>query len=376
MKKSLIALAALAAVGAVSAQSSVTMYGRIDMGWGAATTKAANGAQDKTTGLVDGVQTSNAIGFRGTEDLGGGLTAGFNLEQGISPTQAGGWNQRLGSSAHQVAGGGAITANTMRAGNVSFSTKNMGSLTLGTIQWSAGYTVASRWGFFAEGFGGEAHTTMPARITGVSYTTPAMSGVTVTLQHGGAHGNRTDRESAADAADGFRKNKEARTGINAQYNAGPLYLGAAYESTSVNKIGNAAAGTNAYGGTVAAGATAARTENAWTIAANYDLGVAVLRGMIVERDNGAATAVKTSGRGLSVAVPMGALTLQAAVQTIEVQTGTATTSDISGHQLTARYNLSKRTNVYMHYGTDKDSKAAATAQGKRTRTIAGVVHTF
>jgi predicted porin len=115
MKKSLIALAALAAVGAVSAQSSVTMYGRIDMGWGAATTKAANGAQDKTTGLVDGVQTSNAIGFRGTEDLGGGLTAGFNLEQGISPTQAGGWNQRLGSSAHQVAGGGAITANTMRA---------------------------------------------------------------------------------------------------------------------------------------------------------------------------------------------------------------------------------------------------------------------
>ena len=66
------------------------MYGRIDMGWGAATTKAANGAQDKTTGLVDGVQTSNAIGFRGTEDLGGGLTAGFNLEQGISPTQAGG----------------------------------------------------------------------------------------------------------------------------------------------------------------------------------------------------------------------------------------------------------------------------------------------
>jgi hypothetical protein len=95
MKKSLIALAALAAVGAVSAQSSVSMYGRIDMGWGVATTKAANGTQDKTTGLVDGVQTSNAIGFRGTEDLGGGLVAGFNLEQGISPTQSNGWNQRL-----------------------------------------------------------------------------------------------------------------------------------------------------------------------------------------------------------------------------------------------------------------------------------------
>ena len=378
MKKSLIALAALAAVGAVSAQSSVTMYGRIDMGWGVATTKAANGAQDKTTGLVDGVQTSNAIGFRGTEDLGGGLVAGFNLEQGISPTQSNGWNQRLGSSAHQVGGGGAITAATMRAGNVSLTTKDMGSLTLGTMQWSAGYTVASRWGMFAEGFGGgEAHTTMPARITGASYTTPAMGGVTVTVQHGGAHGARTDRESAADAADGFRKNKEARTGINAQYNAGPLYLGAAYESTSVEKVSNAAATTNAYGGAVAAGAAvAARTENAWTVAANYDFGVAVVRGMIVERDNGAATAVKTSGRGLSVAVPLGALTLSVATGMIEVKTGAATTSDISGHQLTARYNLSKRTNVYMHYGTDKDSKAASTAQAKRTRTIAGVVHTF
>ena len=353
------------------------MYGRIDMGWGTATTKAASGAQDKTTGLVDGVQTSNAIGFRGTEDLGGGLTAGFNLEQGISPTQSNGWNQRVGSSAHQVANGGAMTAGTMRAGNVSLSRQNMGSLTLGTIQWSAGYTVASRWGFFAEGFGGEAHTTMPSRITGVSYTTPAMSGVTVTLQHGGAHGNRTDRESAANASDGFTKNKEARTGINAQYNAGPLYLGAAYESTSINKIGNTGtAATNAYGGTVSNGSSAARTENAWTIAANYDFGVAVVRGMIVERDNGAATAVKTSGRGLSVAVPMGALTLQAAVQTIQVDTGATTTSDISGHQLTARYNLSKRTNVYLHYGTDKDDKAASTAQGKRTRTIAGIVHTF
>jgi predicted porin len=358
------------------AQSSVTMYGRIDMGVGIATTKAANGGQDKTQGLVDGVQTSNAIGFRGTEDLGGGLTAGFNLEQGVSPTQSNGWNQRVGSSAHQVAGGGAIVSSTMRAGNVSLR-NSMGLLEIGTLQWSAGYAVASRWGMFAEGFGGEAHTTMPARITGVSYTTPAMSGVTVTLQHGGAHGNRTSRESAADAADGFRQNKEARTGINAQYNAGRLYVGAAYESTDINKVGNAAAGTNAYGGTVAAGAAASRTENAWTIAANYDFGVAIVRGMIVERDNGAATAVKTSGRGLSVAVPMGALTLQAAVQTIQVDTGATTTSDVSGHQLTARYNLSKRTNAYVHYGTDKDSKASgATQTSKRTRTIAGIVHTF
>jgi predicted porin len=357
------------------AQSSVTMYGRIDMGVGIATTKAASGAQDKTTGLVDGTQTSNAIGFRGTEDLGGGLTAGFNLEQGISPTQAGGWNQRVAASSHQVANGGAISAGTMRAGNVSLR-NSMGLLEIGTLQWSAGYAVSSKVGVFAEGFGGEAHAIMPARITGVSYTTPAMSGVTVTLQHGGAHGNRTSRESAADAADGFRQNKEARTGINAQYTAGPLYLGAAYESTDISKVANAAATTNAYGGAVAAGTAGVRTENAWTVAATYDLGFAQVRGMIAERDNGATTVVKTSGNSLAVTVPMGALALGAAMSAWEVKTGANTTSDISGYQFNARYNLSKRTNVYLHYGTDKDDKAAASAQGKRTRTVAGVVHTF
>jgi len=266
----------------------------------------------------------------------------------------------------------------MREGNLSLR-GGFGLVQVGTLQWSAGYTVASRWGMFAEGFGGgEAHTTMPARITGLSWTSPVMSNTTVTLQHGSAHGQRTDRESAANAADGFTKNKEARTGFNIQHTAGPLYLGAAYESTAVEKIGNTApAATNAYGGTVTNGTSvAARTEKAWTVAANYDFGVAVLRGMMVERDNGAATAVKTSGRGVSVAVPMGALTLAVATGMIEVKTGGTTTSDVSGHQLTARYNLSKRTNMYIHYGTDKDDKAASTAQGKRTRTIAGLVHTF
>lgn len=368
----------------------MTLYGRIDMGWGTATTKAANGTQDKTTGLVDGVQTSNAIGFRGTEDLGGGLTAGFNLEQGISPTQSNGWNMRVGSSAHQVANGGALSAGTMRAGNVSLR-GGFGLVEVGTIQWSAGYAVSSRWGPFAEGFGGEAHTIMPSRITGLSWTSPAMSGTTVTVQHGGAHGNRIDRESVADAADGLRKNKSARTGINIQHAAGPLYLGAAYERTAVEARANVngisstvftpASGfaTNAYGAVVANGtAVASRTETAWAVAATYDLGVAQIRGMAVERDNGAVSATKTSGNGLAITVPMGAAAFGLATNNQKAKTAGATTQDVSGHQVNVRYNLSKRTNVYIHHGTDKDKGSAVTTstQAKRTRTVAGLVHTF
>src|SRR5688572_19055288 len=70
MKKSLIALAVLAAAGAASAQSSVTVYGRVVA------------AVMKTPGASARIDTTNGtsqLGFRGVEDLGGGLKATFDL---------------------------------------------------------------------------------------------------------------------------------------------------------------------------------------------------------------------------------------------------------------------------------------------------------
>ena len=93
MKKSLVALAALAAVGAVSAQSSVTLYGLIDIGYGSQVSEqratATGTASLRSRGIMDGANAGNRIGFRGTEDLGGGLKANFVIEQGINPTQGG-----------------------------------------------------------------------------------------------------------------------------------------------------------------------------------------------------------------------------------------------------------------------------------------------
>jgi predicted porin len=60
----------------------------------------------------------------------------------------------------------------------------------------------------------------------------------------------------------------------------------------------------------------------------------------------------------------------------EVKSPTATVNDVAGHQLGARYNLSKRTFVYAHHLTDKDKAVAATAQSKRTRSVLGVAHAF
>lgn len=81
MKKSLIALAVLGSmVGAASAQSSVTLFGIVD-----ANVRYTKGGGNtlKTLG-TDGIASSR-LGFRGVEDLGGGLKAGFWLEHRFQP---------------------------------------------------------------------------------------------------------------------------------------------------------------------------------------------------------------------------------------------------------------------------------------------------
>jgi predicted porin len=80
MKKSLLALAALGAfAGSAMAQSSVTLFGVVDV----AATWAEAGDVDKYLLATDG-NASSRIGFRGVEDLGGGLRAGFWLEGSLS----------------------------------------------------------------------------------------------------------------------------------------------------------------------------------------------------------------------------------------------------------------------------------------------------
>ena len=72
MKKSLLALAALTAfAGAASAQSSVTLYGRVDL-------SVVKGIGSDAKNIANG--SGSRLGLRGTEDLGGGLSALFNIE--------------------------------------------------------------------------------------------------------------------------------------------------------------------------------------------------------------------------------------------------------------------------------------------------------
>jgi predicted porin len=89
MKKSLFAVAALSAIaGSAQAQSSVTVYGLLDIGYVGFNTRTATGtAVNKSTGNAFGAngESTSRLGFKGTEDLGGGTSAFFTIEMGLDP---------------------------------------------------------------------------------------------------------------------------------------------------------------------------------------------------------------------------------------------------------------------------------------------------
>jgi len=93
MKKSLLAVAAMTAfAGAAQAQSSVTVYGIMDLGYYGTTAAAKDlkGVETKTTTSQFGAgrESTSRLGFKGVEDLGGGSSAFFTIEMGLNPADA------------------------------------------------------------------------------------------------------------------------------------------------------------------------------------------------------------------------------------------------------------------------------------------------
>jgi predicted porin len=79
-RKLLLPLAVLPAAGAAGAQSSVTVFGVLDLSLTRVTSSGSGSGSGSRTSLASGQGAPSRLGFRGTEDLGGGLSAGFWLE--------------------------------------------------------------------------------------------------------------------------------------------------------------------------------------------------------------------------------------------------------------------------------------------------------
>ena len=343
MKKNLIAVAALALVsGAAMAQSSVTVYGNVDLGLLTQSNVKAN----ESTELYNGGISPSIWGFRGSEDLGGGLKAMFNLE------------------AHFYADTGAGQgAGIMfrRQSNVGLSSAGMGTLTLGTMYSPAVLAFAAtdprglRENFsglypWAYNSGALASANMPATAGN-----PSNNDVGVFMQNAISYSNSMGPVNLAIGYSLAEKVSTSGRGgavlaLGATY-TGPLTVSAAYQKTN-------------YAG------TSNELSTMYSVGAGYSMGaltgkVNYLKGREKGLTGGDLTDVGILGLGLDWKMAANN-TLMLAVYTGK-DSRTVASSKTTSFVLSDEYALSKRTTLYGQV-TFVNADAGA---GLRTSIVAG-----
>ncbi|MBX3609745.1 MAG: porin [Hydrogenophaga sp.] len=330
MKKSLVALAVLGAFsGVASAQSSVSIYGLMDA-WVGSQRDGAPGTKSTTVLNSAGLSTSR-LGFKGSEDIGGGLSVIFGLEAGLSVDNG------------QSNAGGALQFN--RQSFVGFS-GGFGEVVAGKV-WTAYDDIEAG----AHQLGGATNFAVEYSVmdTGNNYTGNPNNGFKYSSpEFGGFSG------AVSYSLDESATTKSNVMAFHVKYNGGPIYAGFAYQDE---------------------GDTA---DIKYTrINGSYDFGVAKL---LLTYGRVKEAAGKANEYSIGVDVPMGdALTLSAGYAMHKAKSGYstfATNEKARGLGLGATYMVSKRTTLYaaMVTADKKDPSGAKTNELRRYGV--GVRHTF
>jgi len=338
MKKSLIALAALATVAtAAQAQSSVEMYGVIDLGF-ASVTKVSPGSAT-VSGLQNGGLSTSRLGFRGTEDLGGGLKAKFNLESEV-----------LADTGSQTSTPEALFA---RQSWVGLESNNYGMVRLGRMHHFTYDQQILGDAFAANNFGGlvAASVGTYARIeNAVSYNSPNINGFQFGVQTGtrtqfGYNGTLPSGGVYGEVAGDFEKNRQ--NGAFASYAQGKLELGAAWGEVKDNST------------------SPVKLSEITAVYARYNFGpVKLFTGYTNQKNNSSYVASTTTGATGAIDGSTGVLKVQAYYVGLTAPVSAKTTvmanaiqikNDLNGagkdqeprvFALGATYSLSKRTTLY------------------------------
>jgi len=337
MKKSLIALAVLAASGAAMAQSTVELFGRLDVSLASSSTETTGtGAAAKLT--QTGINSSNLNtqfwGLRGTEDLGGGLKAMFMLQSNFNTDTGAAAANFFDREAWVGLSGG---FGTLKAGRNYTAYDALAAATNHTYNSNINVTGAV--------FGTGLAQYSPRANNSVVYESPAVSGVSGSLSYGFGE-NKLPTASATDI-----------TALQVRYANGPLLVGVAYQNEETRATG---ATTN--------GADLKHS----LVGASYNLGVAAVTGHYQTAKQGAT---KDKEYQIGVSIPMGAFALALGYADSESKTG-AVKNDGSGYALVGTYNLSKRTTAYVGYESSKVESAGGATTTKATNLAMGVRHTF
>ena len=344
MKKSLIALAVLASSGAAMAQSSVTVYGRLDASVGSAKVGAPGAALRANTQMFNSNMTSSRLGFRGTEDLGGGLKAIFGLESNIAVDAPSATT--LGDRAAFVGLSGGF--GTIKLGRHDTSFDDIRDLMVSSNLWDSTHLASTE-------------TIVGAGANGA---VPASAGVGQLADYGDRANNQIRYESPSfngftfGASHGFGEDvkpaKSDRTAFNLRYKAGNLDVGYGYQENA-NEV---AASNLEYN----------------TVGAAYNFGSFRLSGGWNQVKNQAS--LKSDAYSVGAIVPVGAFDLSVGYSTAKAKQGSATFEKGDAFSAAVAYNLSKRTRVYAGLTTGDIEDAAGTKVREREVYALGLAHTF
>jgi predicted porin len=323
MKKSLIALAVLAVSGAAMAQSTVTLYGIADIWVGSS--KSGVGAASVTQ-VGSGGFNGSRFGFKGSEDLGGGLKAVFKLEQGFN-----------------------LDTGTLSVAGTAFGRQafvglegGFGSLTFGNVWSATDDIIGAGNGAFDSAFSplysmsGSVHSAYNDRPkNAIKYATPDFGGITAAVVYG------LDENAAV---------KQDVVDFNVAYNAGPLGVALAYQ------VQNNTTDTELV-----------------LLNGSYDLGMAKLLASFGQVKTGAN---KSTDAQIGVDVPLSAaLTLSGSFAQTDDNAALGD-GKRTGYGLAAKYSLSKRTFAYAGVRDVNAKNAAGTKIGKESLYAVGLQHSF
>ncbi len=322
MKKTLVAVAALVATGAFA---QVTIFGLVDVAY----TKASG-----SEGTLASQWAPSHIGFKGSEDLGNGMKANFQLAT-ETPTATGGFSgTTMGGAA------GAWESFVDLSGG--FGAIKAGQFFDPSFGHNATYTLTAMTGFAGSNIGLVNGMGLTSRQ--VQYSLPALvSGLSVVASQSiGAKAVA----AASPNADGVHVNKAAEVGdttdISISYSVGGFSAGYASDVNTID------AGT--------------KTTSTGT-GASYDFGMAKVA--YNATTSKAGTAKAGTGSAMGISVPFGAATFVYESSSAKTSAGVKST----GSLIQVKYDISKRTFALVQYATVKKTTEVTT-------TGIGLVHTF
>jgi predicted porin len=346
MLKKVLLIGAVCAstAGTAAANSNVTIYGIVDTGF-----KMVDNGVDKFSNPIDGGLATSRLGFRGSEDLGGGLKAEFMLEGQLNPSTG-----SIGSTT--------VAANEIfnRESWVGLSSTKFGSIRMGRSDVTNTQNVdfyAGQFGNFSTNSRNGINMELGTDVKNVvRYTTPDFKGLTVELGYASGTAASGDADAGGD-----------HKGIFVRYKSGKLGL---------------------FGGTHSLGSTATASAREYSaVGGSYNFGVASVGASYGQGDVNNANGKRNTVTQASVSVPLSNGVKIYGVYSIAEDGAQASDGKGNSYTMGVTKALSKRTTLYAAYSmvnNQSNSKmflsrqgAAPTTAGLDTTALsAGISHRF